>query len=104
MSEILYRPIIKNDEHLLHSKSNPNNVKGLARDCDNKNPNINDWEPVEVADEREYLEYELKELAHEEQIAEIQKNQSTADTVTSLLNLMSSVITFVAENPERFLR
>ena len=42
MGEILYRPVIKDDEHLLHSKSNPDNVKGLTRDSDNKNPNIND--------------------------------------------------------------
>ena len=100
MGEILYRPVINDGEHLLHSKSNPNNVKGLTRDSDNKNPNINDWEPVEVIDEREHLEYELKKLVHEEKMAVAQKKQSTADAVTSLLNLMNSVITFVAENPE----
>lgn len=97
MSEILYRPI--NDEserHLVQSRENPDRVIGQTRDKDNKNPDIIEWEPVEVPN----YEYELEKLAHDERMAEIQARQSVTDTVTSIFNLIDTVVTFVGEHPE----
>lgn len=97
MGEILYRPI--NDEgerHLVQSRENPDRVIGQTRDKDNKNPDIIEWEPVEVPN----YKYELEKLAHDERMAEIQARQSVTDTVTSIFNLIDTVVTFVGEHPE----
>ena len=97
MGEILYRPINdENERHLVQSRENPGRFRGQTRDKDNKNPDIIEWEPVEVPD----YEYELEKLAHDERMAEIQARQSAADTVTSILNLIDTVVTFVGEHPE----
>lgn len=50
MGEKLYRPKLKSDEHLLHSKDNPKNVRGISRDANNKHPDIPEWEEVDVDD------------------------------------------------------
>lgn len=50
MREKLYKPIIKDGDHILHSKENPNRVRGLTRDKNNKNPNIIEWEEVDLGD------------------------------------------------------
>ena len=97
MGEILYRPI--NDEserHLVQSRENPDRVIGQTRDKNNKNPDIIEWEPVEVPN----YEYELEKLAHDERMVEIQARQSVADTITSIFNLIDTVVTFVGEHPE----
>lgn len=97
MSEILYRPInADNERHLVQSRENPGRVRGQTRDKDNKNPDIIEWEPIEVPD----YEYELEKLAYDEKMAEIQARQSAADTVTSIFNLIDTVVTFVGEHPE----
>ncbi len=97
MGEILYRPINdENERHLVQSRENPERVRGQTRDKDNKNPDIIEWEPVEVPD----YEYELEKLAHDERMAEIQAKQSVSDTVTSILKLIDTVVTFVGEHPE----
>lgn len=48
MEEKYYRPILKNGDHLIPSKENPNRVRGLARDANNHNPDIPEWEEVEI--------------------------------------------------------
>ena len=62
MSEKLYRPIIKEGDHLVRSSKNPERVRGQSRDSNNKNPDIIEWEEVEVekSPSREELEYELQ--------------------------------------------
>jgi len=97
MGEMLYRPINnENERHLVRSRENPGRVRGQTRDKDNKNPDIIEWEPVEVPN----YEYELEKLAHDERMAEIQAKQSATDTVTSILKLIDTVVTFVGEHPE----
>lgn len=54
MGEKLYKPIIKNGDHLVKSKNNPNRVRGLTRDENNQNPDIIEWEEVEVEDVYDY--------------------------------------------------
>lgn len=96
MSEKHYRPIIKDGDHLVQSKKNSNRVIGQTRDVENKNPDIIEWEEVEDVD----YGYELERMAHEERMAEVQKSQSTAEAITSVLNLIDTTVTFLAENPE----
>ena len=50
MKEKAYRPIIKEGDHLLHSKDNPSRVRGLTRDENNKNQDIIEWEEIDVDD------------------------------------------------------
>lgn len=96
MGEKHYRPIIKDGDHLVQSKKNSNRVIGQTRNAENKNPDIIEWEEVEDTD----YEYELAKIAHEERMAEVRSRQSTADVITSVLNLIDTTVTFFAENPE----
>lgn len=54
---------------------------------------------MEEVEDTDY-EYELAKIAHEERMAEVQSRQSTADAITSVLNLINTTVTFFAENPE----
>lgn len=44
MGEKVYKPIVKDGNHLLRSKDNPDRVRGLTRDENNQNPDIIEWE------------------------------------------------------------
>lgn len=48
MDEKFYRPIIGEGDHLVSSRDNPDRVRGLTRDENNKNPNIPEWEEVNM--------------------------------------------------------
>ena len=50
MGEKVYKPILKDGDHLVGSKDNPNRVRGLARDENNQNPDIPEWEEVDLDD------------------------------------------------------
>lgn len=50
MGEKLYRSLTGADEHLLKSKENPDHVRGLSRDAENKNPNIPEFEEIDLDD------------------------------------------------------
>ncbi|MDE7432425.1 MAG: hypothetical protein K2N34_11015 [Lachnospiraceae bacterium] len=52
MGEKVYKPIIKEGDHLIRSKDNPNRVRGLTRDENNQNPDIIEWEEYDVHDLR----------------------------------------------------
>lgn len=54
MSEKYYKPILKDGDHLVRSLKNPNRVRGQSRDADNKNPDIVEWEEVEIEDRYDY--------------------------------------------------
>lgn len=54
MGDKLYKPVIKDNDHLIRSKNNPNRVRGLTRDENNKNPDIIEWEEYDVDDLKEY--------------------------------------------------
>lgn len=51
MSDYYYKPVLKDDQHLLSSQDNPDRVRGLARDSNNKNPDIIEWERYEFDDD-----------------------------------------------------
>ena len=50
MGEKVYKPIVKDGNHLLRSKDNPDRVRGLTRDENNQNPDIIEWEEYDVDD------------------------------------------------------
>ena len=50
MGEKVYKPIVKNGDHLIHSKDNPDRVRGLTRDENNQNPDIIEWEEFDIDD------------------------------------------------------
>ncbi len=63
MGEKVYKPIVKDGDHLIHSKDNPNRVRGLTRDKNNQNPDIIEWEEYDVDDLRrdDYNPYPYEE-------------------------------------------
>lgn len=46
----VYKPIVKEGDHLIRSKENPDRVRGLARDENNKNQDIIEWEEYDIDD------------------------------------------------------
>ena len=52
MGEKVYKPIVKDGDHLIRSKDNPDRVRGLTRDENNQNPDIIEWEEYDVDDLR----------------------------------------------------
>ena len=73
MGEKVYRPILKDGNHLVGSKDNPDRVRGLARDENNQNPDIPEWEEIDLDDLRSdtdidyHYEQTQIELSPEEQ-------------------------------------
>lgn len=63
MGEKVYKPIVKDGDHLIRSKDNPGRVRGLTRDENNQNPDIIEWEEYDVDDLRsdEYAPYLYEE-------------------------------------------
>lgn len=52
MSEKVYKPIVKDGDHLIRSKNNPDRVRGLTRDENNQNQDIIEWEEYDIDDLR----------------------------------------------------
>lgn len=50
MGEKVYKPIVKDGDHLIRSKDNPDRVRGLTRDENNQNPDIIEWEEYDLDD------------------------------------------------------
>lgn len=65
MGEKIYKPIVKEGDHLIRSKDHPNRVRGLTRDENNQNPDIIEWEEYDVDDLRsdECVQLEIKRRA-----------------------------------------
>lgn len=63
MGEKVYKPIVKDGDHLIRSKDNPDRVRGLTRDENNQNPDIIEWEEYDVDDLRSngYTQYPYEE-------------------------------------------
>ena len=63
MGEKVYKPIVKDGDHLIRSKDNPDRVRGLTRDENNQNPDIIEWEEYDVDDLRsdDYTPYPPEE-------------------------------------------
>ena len=60
-----------------------------------------DFRPIEDdSPSREDLEYQLESMAHEERMAEIQRKQSTVDTITATLSSINNILEFINQHPE----
>jgi len=76
MGEKYYKPILKDGDHLVRSSKNPSRVRGQSRDADNKNPDIVEWEEVEIEDNTSdyeptpYEERQVQLSPEEERIAQ----------------------------------
>ena len=76
MGEKYYKPILKDGDHLVRSSKNPERVRGQSRDADNKNPDIVEWEEIEIEDnsyDYEPIPYEERQVQlspEEERIAQ----------------------------------
>lgn len=53
MGRKLYKPILKEGYHLVDSSKNSNRVRGQARDKENKNSDIVEWEVVDAISSKE---------------------------------------------------
>lgn len=71
MGEKVYKPIVKDGDHLIRSKDNPDRVRGLTRDENNQNPDIIEWEEYDVDD--------LQSNAHEPNSYEERRVQLTPE-------------------------
>lgn len=77
MGEKLYKPILKDGDHLVKSKKNEFRVRGVSQDANNNTTDIVEWEEVEVEDRTYNNEDEYYELQHvdltpeQQQIAEM---------------------------------
>lgn len=104
MGEKYYKPIVKDGDHLVRSKKNPNRVRGQSRDADNKNPDIIEWEEVEIDNDsktREELERELENMAaHNAEITRQEQETSVLETINTGLDAVNSLLEFLNENPE----
>lgn len=74
MEEKLYRPILKDGDHLVKSKENEGRVRGISQDVSNKTTDIIEWEEVEIEnqtcsykDESQHIEL----TPEQQQIAEM---------------------------------
>ena len=102
-----YKPVIKDNEHLVKSHNNPDRVRGLSRDENNKNQNIIEWEEVEAISTREELEMQLEQAKIEQQTAEYKSNiadkeykMARNDAIKTTVNTGLSVLKTFSENPE----
>lgn len=50
MGEKVYKPILNPNQRLVRSTKNPNRYRGLSRDENNENPDIPEWEEVDIDD------------------------------------------------------
>lgn len=72
MGEKVYRPILKEGDHLVRSKDNEGRVRGVSQDENNKTTDIVEWEEVEIGEPQyeypiEQYEQERVELTLEQQ-------------------------------------
>lgn len=96
MSEKYYKPILKDGDHLVRSSKNPDRVRGQSRDADNKNPDIVEWEEVEIEDRYDYdyqpIPYEDRQVQltpEEERIAREIGEALAAGTIWVLGNVVA---------------
>lgn len=100
------------NRHLLRSTENPNKVRGLSRDENNKNPDIPELEEVSIEDIlADNKEYQIERTVEQERLAELQTQESIANLKAAKAELRKSAVngfvntlTFLEENPELVIR
>ena len=104
MGEKVYKPIVKDGDHLIRSKDNPDRVRGLTRDENNQNPDIIEWEEYDVDDLRsdDYTPYPPEEqriqlTPEQEEFAQQVGEALGAAIVVGGILLLRKVISLVEE-------
>lgn len=99
MGEKVYKPIVKDGDHLIRSKDNPERVRGLTRDENNQNPGIIEWEEYDVDDLRSddydpypYEERHVQLTPEQEELAQQIGEALGAVIVTGGILLFQNVI------------
>lgn len=99
MGDKVYKPIVKEGDHLIHSKDNPDRVRGLTRDENNQNPDIIEWEEYDVEDLRSddyepqsYEEQQIQLTPEQEEFAQQVGEALGAILVTGGILLFDRVI------------
>ncbi len=99
MGDKVYKPIVKEGDHLIHSKDNPDRVRGLTRDENNQNPDIIEWEEYDVEDLRSddyepqsYEEQQIQLTPEQEEFAQQVGEALDAILVTGGILLFDRVI------------
>lgn len=99
MGEKYYKPVLKKGKHLLDSKDHPDRKRGLARDDNNKNQDIVEWEEYDIEDLQntdygsysyERNEYQLSE--EQEELAQMIGEALGAAIITGGIVLVREVI------------
>ena len=99
MGDKVYKPIVKEGDHLIRSKDNPDRVRGLTRDENNQNPDIIEWEEYDVEDLRNddyepqsYEEQQIELTPEQEEFAQQVGEALGAILVTGGILLFDRVI------------
>lgn len=99
MGDKVYKPIVKEGDHLIRSKDNPDRVRGLTRDENNQNPDIIEWEEYDVEDLRSddyepqsYEEQQIQLTPEQEEFAQQVGEALGAILVTGGILLFDRVI------------
>lgn len=99
MGDKVYKPIVKEGDHLIRSKGNPDRVRGLTRDENNQNPDIIEWEEYDVEDLRSddyepqsYEEQQIQLTPEQEEFAQQVGEALGAILVTGGILLFDRVI------------
>lgn len=73
MGEKLYKPILRDGDHLVKSKENEGRFRGVSQDANNKTTDIVEWEEVEIEEKNDNYEHEDYALQHVELTPEQQQ-------------------------------
>lgn len=99
MGEKVYKPIVKDGDHLVHSKDNPERVRGLTRDANNQNPDIIEWEEYDIDDLQNdncapyhYEEQHVQLTPEQEEVAQLVGKALSALIVSGGILLFREVI------------
>jgi hypothetical protein len=98
MGEKVYRPILKEGDHLVRSKDNEGRVRGVSQDENNKTTDIVEWEEVEI-DEPQY-EYSIEQYKQErveltpeqQQLAQVVVEAIAAAAIYGMVQLHEHVV------------
>ena len=88
MGEKLYKPILRDGEHLVKSKENEGRVRGISQDANNKTTDIIEWEEVEIEDQS----YNYEDENYLFQNEELNTEQSEIAKIIGMMVVVGGII------------
>lgn len=88
--KVYYEPILRDGDHLVSSKNNPDRVRGVSRDKDNKNPDIPEWRRIEIEEKDDTEDMFADSYLYgceDQQIEQTQEDSSNEDAMVNLVLL-----------------